>query len=135
MSEPTLALCIPACNAAAFLPRLLESAAGQSRPFDEIVVCDDASRDNTAQVARRYGEEVLAERSEPRLFLQARTGPCGRPPPTGYISMTPMSELLANFTRLARRWILRADSPDVVLFDYEYRDNEEPRVDCAIRLR
>jgi hypothetical protein len=32
--------------------------------------------------------------------------------------------LLPNFTALAHSWVSRADAPDVVLFDYEYRDND-----------
>jgi hypothetical protein len=40
MSYPSLALCIPAYNAAKYLPRLLESAISQQIPFDENILCD-----------------------------------------------------------------------------------------------
>ena len=33
-------------------------------------------------------------------------------------------ELLPNFMRLARKWIELSSAPDVILFDYEYRDND-----------
>lgn len=56
----TLALCIPAYNAARFLPKLLTSAQGQAIPFDEILVYDDCSIDNTAEVAKKYGAKVIA---------------------------------------------------------------------------
>jgi glycosyltransferase involved in cell wall biosynthesis len=56
---PTIAMLIPAYNAAAYLPRLLESAAQQSEPFDEIWVYDDCSRDDTAEMAERYGARVV----------------------------------------------------------------------------
>jgi glycosyltransferase involved in cell wall biosynthesis len=55
----TLALLIPAYNAASYLPRLLESAVRQCRPFDEIWVYDDCSTDNTAEVAERHGVRVI----------------------------------------------------------------------------
>ena len=42
-----LALCVPARNAAAHLPRLLETARLQPVPFDEVLVFDDASDDGT----------------------------------------------------------------------------------------
>jgi glycosyltransferase involved in cell wall biosynthesis len=54
-----LALCIPAYNAAAYLPRLLSSARSQAIPFDEILVYDDCSTDNTAAVAESYGARVI----------------------------------------------------------------------------
>ena len=60
MSNSTLALCIPAYNAADHLPRLLESAQNQAKPFDEILVYDDCSTDNTAEVARSYGATVVS---------------------------------------------------------------------------
>ncbi len=55
----SLALCIPAYNAAEFLPRLLDDAARQTTPFDEIWVHDDASSDGTGDLARRLGARVL----------------------------------------------------------------------------
>ena len=56
--RPTLALLIPAYNAAIHLPRLLKSAC-QSEPFDEIWVYDDGSTDGTASVAEQHGARVL----------------------------------------------------------------------------
>ena len=38
MTASMIALCIPAYNAAIYLPRLLNSAAQQTSPFDEILV-------------------------------------------------------------------------------------------------
>ena len=56
---PTLALCIPAYNAAWCLPNLLDGVQRQSRPFDEILVYDDCSSDETAAVAERFGARVI----------------------------------------------------------------------------
>ena len=50
---------IPAYNAAAYLPRLLESAARQTERFDEIWVYDDCSKDETAEIAESYGARVV----------------------------------------------------------------------------
>src|SRR5690349_18353005 len=58
-TRPSLALLIPAYNAEPYLPRLLDSAAWQSEPFDEIWVYDDCSTDNTVALAEQYGARVL----------------------------------------------------------------------------
>jgi glycosyltransferase involved in cell wall biosynthesis len=59
MSRPTLALCVPAYCAEEHLPRLLATAREQVPPFDEIIVCVDASPDRTAEVAQQLGVKVL----------------------------------------------------------------------------
>lgn len=122
-SKPTLALCIPAYNAAAYLPRLLESAARQLVPFDEIIVCDDASGDKTVNTARSFGVVVLVNESNAGCsFSKNRTLEAAT---ADWIHFHDADdELLPNFTTLAAAWMARIDAPDVVLFDYEYRDNE-----------
>jgi len=45
---------IPCYNQGRFLGEALESVLAQSRPADQIVVIDDGSTDETAEVARRY---------------------------------------------------------------------------------
>jgi len=58
-SADSIALCIPAFNAARTLPRLLQSAAAQTAPFDEIWVHDDASTDDTSAIASSFGATVI----------------------------------------------------------------------------
>lgn len=57
--RPTLAVVIPARNAERFLPELLASISAQSEAFDEVVLCDDASSDRTAMLARAFGARVV----------------------------------------------------------------------------
>ena len=56
MSEtaPTVSICIPAYNAAQFLPRAIETALGQEFGELEVVVVDNASTDNTREVCEGY---------------------------------------------------------------------------------
>jgi glycosyltransferase involved in cell wall biosynthesis len=116
----TLAVLIPAWNAAAWLPRLLASAAAQTEPFDEIWVYDDASTDDTASVAERLGARVVrgavnAGCSAGKNALAAHTG-------ADWIHFHDADdELLPNFGALARRW-MALTTADVVLFPYEERD-------------
>lgn len=55
-----IALLIPAFNAARQLPKLLEAAVEQTTAFQEIILYDDASTDNSAAVAKDYGIRVLS---------------------------------------------------------------------------
>jgi len=52
--EPAIAVIIPCHNYGRFLQEAIESVLRQSRPAAEIVVVDDASTDNTAEVARQF---------------------------------------------------------------------------------
>jgi len=122
MNRPTLALCIPAYNAAAFLPRLLGSAAAQTQPFDEVIVCDDASEDDTATIAGSYGAKVISNAAN--FGCSASKNQALAAASADWIHFHDADdELLPNFTTLARSWMSRPDAPDVVLFDFEYRDN------------
>jgi glycosyltransferase involved in cell wall biosynthesis len=55
-SVPPLSIVIPAYNYARFLPQAIDSALNQTLPTAEVLVIDDGSTDETAQlVATRYG--------------------------------------------------------------------------------
>lgn len=116
----TLALCIPAYNAAWCLPRLLQSAHAQTVPFDEIWVYDDCSTDDTAAVAERLGARVVrgdinrgCSHGKNRLAAEVSAD---------WIHFHDADDaLLPGFVALARRW-MQEDTQDVVLFPYEECD-------------
>ncbi|MDY5786438.1 glycosyltransferase family 2 protein [Corynebacterium sp.] len=62
MAHPSICLVVPCRDDAAFLERCLRSFTTQTAPLDGIVVVDNASTDNTAEVARRFGAHVVDER-------------------------------------------------------------------------
>jgi len=62
--KPTIAVVIPTFNRAGYLATAIDSALAQTRPPDEIVVVDDGSTDNTAEVLARYGARVRAVRQD-----------------------------------------------------------------------
>jgi glycosyltransferase involved in cell wall biosynthesis len=66
-ARQSVSVVIPCYNHAAFLGEALESVAGQTWPADEIVVVDDGSTDETAEVAARFGSPV-------RYVRQAHVG-------------------------------------------------------------
>lgn len=59
MSKRTIAVIIPAHNEERLLGTTLEAVKNQSRPPDEIIVVDNASTDNTAEIAREAGATVV----------------------------------------------------------------------------
>ncbi len=113
-TKGTLALLIPAYNAAGFLPRLLGSAAAQTRAFDEIWVYDDCSTDDTAGVATALGAKVFR-------------GDVNRGCSFGKNALTKLTscewvhfhdaddELLPQFVERAHVW-MKEDAHDVVVF-------------------
>lgn len=117
----TLALCVPAYNAGSYLSRLLVSAKLQTSAFDEILVYDDCSTDDTAAVAQRHGARVFfgdrnrgCSHGKNRLALETEAE---------WIHFHDADdELLPRFVELARRW-MDSGSADVVLFPYEERDD------------
>src|SRR4051812_2001085 len=110
MNRPTLALCIPAYNAGAFLPRLLRSAAAQEIPFDEMLVHDDLSTDDTAAVARAYGARVI--QSEVNVGCSAGKNRLLQASRCDWLHFHDADdELLPNFTLLASRWMARPTPP------------------------
>jgi len=118
----TLSLLIPAYNAGWCLPRLLKSAQAQTIPFDEIWVYDDCSTDDTAAVAEAHGARVL--RGDVNKGCSAGKNALARHVETDWVHFHDADdELLPNFVELARKWMDRGDK-DIVLFDYEWRDND-----------
>jgi glycosyltransferase involved in cell wall biosynthesis len=128
----SLALLIPAYNAAAHLPRLLASAAAQTEPFDEIWVYDDASTDDTAGVAEQLGAKVVRGAvnrgcSAGKNILASETN-------AGWVHFHDADdELSPNFVWLARRWMAEGRH-DVVLFAYEERDEASGRTIATRRF-
>jgi glycosyltransferase involved in cell wall biosynthesis len=120
----TLALCIPAYNAEAFLPRLLQSAKNQIIPFDEILVYNDCSTDNTARVAAQYGVTVLNGKANKGCSY-------GKNQLAAYSTSKWLhfhdadDDLLPNFTeKIHYRLKANTDKYDVLLLNFKYIDFE-----------
>ncbi len=123
MHSLSLALCIPAYNAAAYLPRLLKSALAQTIPVDEIWVYDDCSTDNTGEIGVQFGAQVVRGDvnrgcSYGKNVLAAQTS-------CEWIHFHDADDALyPNFVEQAHKWMQLENPLDVVLFDYEWRRDE-----------
>jgi glycosyltransferase involved in cell wall biosynthesis len=56
---PTVSAIVPCYNGARWLAEALESIKAQSLPVQEIIVVDDASTDNSAEIAQKHGASVI----------------------------------------------------------------------------
>ncbi len=57
-NDYTVSVVIPAYNSAKYLPRAIDSVFKQTLLVDEIIVVDDGSTDNTAEVAASFGDKI-----------------------------------------------------------------------------
>jgi glycosyltransferase involved in cell wall biosynthesis len=122
MFNTSLALCIPAYNAASYLPRLLKSAQAQTIPFDEIWVYDDCSTDNTAETAQLFGAKVV--RGKINLGCSHGKNILAEHTTCDWIHFHDADdELYPNFVATAHKWMALEQPPDIVLFDYEFRED------------
>ena len=119
--KQSIALCIPAFNAANDLPQLLDSARRQDQPFDEILVYDDASQDGTAEVAARLGARVL--RGEKNLGCTWGRKLLADAARSEWIHFHDADDdLTPRFTSLAQEALGDQPSADVYLFHYDWVD-------------
>ena len=57
--QKRISVVIPSYNAAPYLGEAIESVLAQGRDDVEIIVVNDGSTDNTAEVARKYGDRIV----------------------------------------------------------------------------
>ncbi len=119
--EETITLAIPAYNASWCLPRLLTSAQAQTVPFDEVLVYNDCSTDDTTTVAESFGARVI--QGDVNVGCSAGKNRLAEACTTNWVHFHDADdELKPNFVEAARKWMSLGDeAPDVVLFGYEER--------------
>lgn len=71
--KPLVSVIIPTFNRAKIIPPTLESVLNQTYPNVEIVVVDDGSTDNIAEVIASYGDRVQYHRQENQGVERARS--------------------------------------------------------------
>jgi len=121
---PTVSVCIPSYNHAAYLPAAIESALGQTYRDLEVVIVDDGSTDDSHEIARAY------ERREPervRVFTHpgnanrgiSETANLARQQSRGSIWSGLPSDDVLHLDRIARLMTKLARHPELDLV-YSY---------------
>ncbi|MEQ1592400.1 MAG: glycosyltransferase [Thiobacillaceae bacterium] len=70
--KPRISVIIPAYNAAAYLPRAIESVLAQTWPAHEIIIVDDGSTDSTSETVKPYLTQSVPD---VRYIHQVNAGP------------------------------------------------------------
>lgn len=92
-------------------------------PFDELWVYDDASRDGTSDLAKRFGAQVV--RGEANVGCSAGKNVLANRSGCTWLHFHDADDALEpNFVEAARRWMARPDAPDVVFFSYRSLSHE-----------
>jgi glycosyltransferase involved in cell wall biosynthesis len=72
VSSPLVSVIVPCYNHARFLPEAIDSALAQTYPRVEVVVVNDGSPDDTAQVCRRYEGRIVYVEQQNKGLAEAR---------------------------------------------------------------
>jgi glycosyltransferase involved in cell wall biosynthesis len=113
MSPPLVSILIPAFNAAPWIAHTLESALAQTWPRKEIVVIDDGSTDDTAQVVRRYVSRQVQLVQQPRLGPSAAQNEALRHAQGEFIQRLDADDLLGP-DKIARQIARLAGATDCI---------------------
>lgn len=98
MARPLVSICIPNFNNARYLDKCIQSALGQSYPNLEVVLCDDASTDNSLEIAQRYAGSIRVVRNEYNIGQPRNTNQCIEQSSGEYIVILHSDDiLLADF--------------------------------------
>src|SRR4051812_34634741 len=62
--QPLISIVIPVYNGEAFMEQAIESALGQTWPRTEVVVVDDGSSDQSAEIAASYPVKLVKQGNE-----------------------------------------------------------------------
>ena len=128
MSRPSVAVVVPAYNAARWIEATLESVLAQSEPAEEVIVIDDGSSDDTVDRARRSGSRVV---SQPNGGAPSAYNHGFRLASSEYVAMCPADDLWhPDKLRWQRETVRRHAQLDVIFGAARHfgdRDTDYPR--------
>ena len=121
---PAVSVCIPAYRGARHIGEAIESVLAQTFTDFELLVLDDASPDNTAEVVLRYRDpRIRFLRNERNAGVQANWNRCLELARGRYFKLLPQDDLLAADCLARQVEVLEAD-----------RDQRIALVACARRI-
>lgn len=115
MSRPTVSCIIAVYNGRQYLAEAIESILAQSRPVDEIIVVDDGSTDDSADIAAGFGPPVRCLRQRNAGQSAARNH--GVRESRGELLSFLDSDDLIHPKKIERQLQCFAESPELMLID------------------
>lgn len=120
-AAPRFSVIVPAYNSAETLTRAVESVLAQSWPAYEIIVVDDGSTDDTLQVARKFGDQVLVVQQPNAGVSVARNRGVEAANGDWLAFLDADDWYYPDRLRWHADWIAADESLDFLTGDYEYR--------------
>ena len=110
---PLVSICIPAFNAARWLPSTLESVLAQTYPNLEIIVIDDGSTDDTPSIAQGFAARGVRAVSQRNAGAAAARNHALRLAHGDYIKFLDADDLISP-EMIERQVTVLADRPDYI---------------------
>jgi glycosyltransferase involved in cell wall biosynthesis len=133
---PTVSICIPTFNGASWVRDAIESALAQDFRDLEVVVCDDASSDDTVAVARQFDDprvRVIANRE--RVGLARNWSRCVQASHGAYVKLLMQDDRLAPDCVRRMLEVMR-ESPKVgLVFSAREIELDDPADPASILFR
>jgi len=113
-----ISLVIPTFNRGDLIAQTIESALSQSAPFSEIIVVDDGSTDNTAEVLAKFGNQLKIFRTANQGVQAARN--TGVEAAQGeYITLCDSDDLFENtFVEVMSSWLTAHADIDIAYVNF-----------------
>lgn len=126
--RPSLAICIPAYNAAEYLPKLFSSIEKQIPSFDEVLLYNDCSTDNTVEIVKKLDVKVVNGKVNKGCSFGKNE--LAKETFCDWIHFHDADDdILDNFTTKIYEWIEKyGDVFDVLLLNFNYVDFETKKI-------
>ncbi|MFO1488664.1 MAG: glycosyltransferase family 2 protein [Verrucomicrobiota bacterium] len=118
MTPPKVSVCIPTYNYARYLPEAIESILNQNFTNFELLIIDDCSKDNTAEVVQRYAAQdsrVLFSVNSPNVGMVNNWNLCLQRARGEYIKYVFGDDVLCSRDALSKMMEPLAQNPSVSL--------------------
>lgn len=134
MAPPRFSVIIPAYNAAGFVGRAIDSVLAQTWPAHEILVVDDGSVDDTAQVVAAYDGRVRYLRQDNAGVSAARNAG-GMAASGDWLAFLDADDwYYPDRLKWHAEWIARDGRLDFLTGDYDYRRPDGSRISGSMEI-